>query len=72
LIGEMETPHTMKNDPAVAKRMCQREVDVLLKIIPGANHVSLLGLAIEDQTKWIADRFAGKEYPCNCETILKK
>ena len=72
LIGEMETPHTMKNDPAVAKRMCQQEVDVLLKIISGANHVSLLGLAIEDQTKWIADRFAGKEYPCNCETILKK
>ena len=40
--------------------------------IPDANHGSLLFKAIEDQTKWIADRFAGKEDVGNCETILIK
>jgi hypothetical protein len=71
LIGENEKPYTLKNDPAVTQRMCQQGMDVLLKIIPGANHGSLLFRAIEDQTKWIADRFAGKEIPSNCETALR-
>ena len=71
LVGEKEESHTLKNDPAVAQRMCQQGVQVILKIIPDANHVSLLGLAIEDQTKWIADRFAGLEIPSNCDTIIK-
>jgi len=71
LIGENEKPHTLKNDPALAKRMCQQGMDVLLKIIPGATHGSLLRRSIEDQTKWIADRFAGREITSNCETILK-
>jgi acetyl esterase/lipase len=71
LIGEKETPHTMKNDPAVAKRMCQQGADVLLKIIPDARHGSLLGKSIKDQMKWIADRFAGREIANNCETLGK-
>ncbi len=71
LIGDKETPHTMKNDPAVAKRMCQQGVDVLLKIIPDAEHVTLLGKSIKEQVDWIADRFAGREIPSDCETILK-
>jgi acetyl esterase/lipase len=71
LIGENEKPYTLKNDPAAAKLMCQQGVDVLLKFIPGANHGSLLRKSIEDQTKWIADRFAGKEIPSNCETAFK-
>ena len=61
----------MKNDPAVAKRMCQQGVDVLLKIIPDAEHVTLLGKSIKEQVDWIADRFAGREIPSDCETILK-
>ena len=71
LIGEKETPHTMKNDPAMAKLMCQQGADVLLKIIPDARHGSLLGKSIKDQMKWIADRFAGKEIPSNCETASR-
>ena len=71
LIGDKETPHTMKNDPAVAKRMCQQGVDVLFEIIPDAEHVTLLGKSIKEQVDWIADRFAGREIPNNCETILK-
>jgi hypothetical protein len=72
LIGENEKPYTLTNDPAVAQRMCQQGVDVLLKIIPDANHFTLLGQAIDDQKKWIADRFAGRETPNNCEKIFKK
>ena len=68
--GDQENPWTLKNDPAAAKRMCEQGADVLLKIIPGANHGSLLFRAIEDQMKWIADRFAGKEIPSNCETAF--
>jgi acetyl esterase/lipase len=71
LIGEKETPHTLKNDPAVAKRMCRQGQDVLFKIIPDANHFNLLGKTMEDQLNWVADRFAGKEIPSSCETILK-
>lgn len=72
LVGENEETHTLKNDPAAAQRMCQQGVGVLLKIIPDANHVSLLDLAIEDQMDWISDRFAGREILSNCETLLKK
>lgn len=71
LVGENEEPWTLKNDPAAAKNMCKQGVDVLFKIVPDANHGSLLGRSIEDQTKWIADRFAGKEIPSNCETAFK-
>jgi acetyl esterase/lipase len=71
LIGDNETPHTMKNDPAVAKSMCQQGVDVLLKIIPDARHGTLFGKSMKDQMKWIADRFAGKEIPSNCETAYR-
>ena len=71
LIGDKETPHTMKNDPAVAKRMCQQGQDVQFTMIPGGNHFNLLHKSLEVQMKWIADRFAGREIPNNCETILK-
>lgn len=67
LVGEKEEPHTLKNDPAVGRQMCKQGVDVVLKIIPDANHFSLLGLAIEDQKEWIAGRFASEEVPSNCD-----
>jgi pimeloyl-ACP methyl ester carboxylesterase len=70
LIGDMETPHTMKNDPAVAKKMCQQGQDVQFTMIPGGNHFNLLHKSLEAQMKWIADRFAGRKIPNNCETIL--
>jgi len=71
VIGDMETPHTMKNDPAEAKRMCQQGQDVQFTMIPGGNHFNLLHKSLEVQMKWIADRFAGREIPNNCETLLK-
>jgi hypothetical protein len=61
----------MKNDPAVAKRMFQQGQDVQFTMIPGGNHFNLLHKSLEVQMKWIADRFAGREIPNNCETILK-
>ena len=69
VIGDMETPHTMKNDPAVAKRMCQQGQDVQFTMIPGGNHFNLLHKSFDVQMKWIADRFAGRKIPNNCETI---
>lgn len=71
LIGENEKDYTLKNDPAVAKRMCEQGVDVLFRIIPDADHVSLLGKSIDEQVGWIADRFAGREVISNCESLLK-
>ena len=69
--GEKEPPPTLANDIEAAKRMCEQGVDVQLKIIPDANHFTLLVASIKDQMEWIADRFTGKEIPSNCESILK-
>jgi acetyl esterase/lipase len=71
LIGENEKPYTMKNDPAVAKRMCEQGVDVQLVIIPDANHVSLLGKSMDQQMKWIESRFAGRKPASTCKTLLQ-
>ncbi len=71
--GEKEPPPNLANDIEATKRMCQQQgLKVQFKLIPGANHFTLLGASIKEQMDWIADRFAGKEIPSNCETILKK
>jgi len=71
--GEKESPPTLANDIEATKRMCQQQgLKVQFKLIPGANHFTLQSASIEDQMDWIADRFAGREIPSNCETILKK
>ncbi|MFC1862480.1 alpha/beta fold hydrolase [Thermodesulfobacteriota bacterium] len=69
--GEKEPPTTLANDIEAVIRMCEQGVDLQLKIIPGADHFTLLDASIEDQMDWIADRFAGKEATSNCESILK-
>jgi len=69
--GEEEPPQTLSNDIEAAKQMCEQGVDVQLNIIKGANHFTVLRASIKEQLTWIADRFAGREIPNNCETILK-
>ena len=71
IIGEKEPPPAKANDIEAAKRMCEQGVDVQLDIVPDANHFILISSSIEDQMDWIADRFAGKKNPCNCETTRK-
>ena len=68
IIGENETPHTMKNDPEMAKRLYQQGQDVVLTIIPYANHFNVLRRSIDVQLDWIADRFAGKKIISSFET----
>ena len=67
--GENEPPLVKANDIEAAKRMSEQGVDVQLKIIPGANHFTLLVDSIKEQMEWIADRFAGRETPNNYNTI---
>lgn len=71
LIGDDETPWTMRNDPEMAERMCRQQQDIQLSVIPGANHFTLLHKSVQVQSKWIADRFAGKAAVSNCKAILK-
>ena len=70
--GENEPPLVKANDIEAAKRMCEQGVDVQLKIIRGANHFTLLVDSINEQMKWISDRFAGRKISNNCKAILKK
>lgn len=70
--GEKEPPPVLANDIEAAKRMCEQGVDVQIEIVPDANHFTLLVDSIKEQMEWIADRFAGKDCPCNCEIILEK
>ena len=71
--GEKESPPTLANDIEATKRMCRQQgLKVQFKVIPGANHFNLQSASIEDQMDWIADRFAGRKIPSNCETILNK
>ena len=69
--GEEEPPPTLANDIEAAKRMCEQGVDVQFIMIPKADHFTLLNASIKEQLDWIADRFAGREIPNNCETIGK-
>jgi acetyl esterase/lipase len=59
------------NDITAAKHMRDQGVEVQLKIIPGTTHQTVLAASIDDQLKWIADRFAGRKIATNCESILK-
>ncbi|MBW1861264.1 MAG: hypothetical protein JRJ02_02680 [Deltaproteobacteria bacterium] len=70
--GEKEPPPNLANDIEAAKRMCRQQgLKVQFKLIPGANHFTLLVASIKEQMDWIADRFAGRKISSNCETILK-
>jgi len=69
--GKKEIPPILANDIEAVKRMCQRGVKVQLELIPDANHISVLSASIKEQMDWAADRFAGREAPSNCNTILK-
>jgi hypothetical protein len=68
---EKGSPPIIANDIEAAKHMCEQGVEVQLNIIPGTTHNTVLAASIEDQLKWIADRFAGKEIPSNCETAFR-
>lgn len=69
--GEEEPARTLSNDIEATKHMCEQGVDVQLNIIKEANHFTVLRASIKEQLAWIADRFAGREIPNNCETVLK-
>jgi acetyl esterase/lipase len=68
---EKGPPPVLANDIEAAKRMCEQGVDVQLKIIPGTIHPTVLRASIKDQTDWVADWFAGREIPGNCETAFR-
>jgi pimeloyl-ACP methyl ester carboxylesterase len=67
--GEADEAIPLAGQRATAKLACQHGVALSFRSYPGLEHDPTLEESTPDQLAWVRDRFAGKPFLSNCESL---